>query len=43
MDNLSIYQGQRIEELMDSAGAKLIFLPAYSPERVAYRIMLVKI
>ncbi len=43
MDNLSIHKGPRIEELIDSAGAKLIFLPAYSPEPVAHGIMLVKI
>ena len=42
MDNLSIHRGQIIEELINSVGAKLIFLPAYSPERVAYRIVLVK-
>ncbi|WP_202222851.1 IS630 family transposase [Okeania sp. KiyG1] len=32
MDNLSIHKGPRIEELINSAGAKLIFLPAYSPD-----------
>ena len=36
MDNLSVHKGQRIEDLINSAGAELIFLPAYSPERVTY-------
>lgn len=38
MDNLSNHKGQRSEELINSAGAKLIFLPAYSRLFVAYRI-----
>ncbi|NEQ73841.1 MAG: hypothetical protein F6K23_12760 [Okeania sp. SIO2C9] len=32
MDNLSVHKGSRIQELISSTGAKLIFLPAYSPD-----------
>ncbi|MGK7922678.1 MAG: transposase [Trichodesmium sp.] len=32
MDNLSIHKGSRIQELISSTGAKLMFLPAYSPD-----------
>ena len=32
MDNLSVHKGSRIRELIDSVGAKLVFLPAYSPD-----------
>ena len=31
-DNLSVHKGSRIEELIGSVGAKLVFLPAYSPD-----------
>ncbi|WP_143438204.1 hypothetical protein [Hydrocoleum sp. CS-953] len=30
MDNLSVHKGSRIQELISSVGAKLMFLPAYS-------------
>ncbi len=32
MDNCSIHQGETIEALINQAGARLIYLPPYSPE-----------
>ncbi|NES80351.1 MAG: IS630 family transposase [Moorea sp. SIO2B7] len=32
MDNLSVHQAKKIRELIESAGAKLVFLPPYSPD-----------
>ena len=32
MDNCSIHKGEEIEALIASAGAKLIYLPPYSPD-----------
>ncbi len=32
MDNCSIHKGREIEELIEAAGAKLIYLPPYSPD-----------
>jgi transposase len=32
MDNLSSHKRQRIRELIEDAGARLVFLPAYSPD-----------
>lgn len=32
MDNLSSHKGKKIRELIESAGAKLLFLPPYSPD-----------
>ena len=32
MDNCSIHLGKEIERLIEDAGAKLIYLPPYSPE-----------
>ncbi len=32
MDNLSSHKGQRVRELIESAGATLLFLPPYSPD-----------
>ena len=32
MDNCSIHKGGEIEELIEAAGAKLIYLPQYSPD-----------
>ena len=32
MDNCSIHQGGFIEKLIEAAGAKLIYLPPYSPD-----------
>lgn len=32
MDNCSIHKGGEIEELIEAAGAKLIYLPPYSPD-----------
>ena len=43
MDNLSVHKGSRIQELISSTGAKLIFLPAYSSDLSPIETMLVKI
>ena len=32
MDNCSIHKGTQIEKLIEAAGAKLIYLPPYSPD-----------
>ena len=32
MDNLSSHKGVRVRELIESAGAELVFLPPYSPD-----------
>ena len=32
MDNYTIHKGEEIEKAIDKAGAKLIFLPPYSPD-----------
>lgn len=32
MDNCSIHKGKEIEDLIEAAGAKLIYLPPYSPD-----------
>ena len=32
MDNLSSHKSQRVRELIESAGAKLLYLPPYSPD-----------
>lgn len=32
MDNLSIHKGQRVRELIEARGCRLLFLPAYSPD-----------
>jgi transposase len=32
MDNLSAHKGERIRDLIESRGAHLLFLPAYSPD-----------
>lgn len=32
MDNLSSHKGQRIKQLIESAGASLLYLPPYSPD-----------
>ncbi len=32
MDNCSIHKGKEIENLIEAAGAKLIYLPPYSPD-----------
>lgn len=32
MDNCSIHKGTQIEKLIESVGAKLIYLPPYSPD-----------
>ena len=32
MDNLSSHKGPRVQELIESAGARLLYLPPYSPD-----------
>ena len=32
MDNLSAHKGERVRELLESAGCKLLYLPPYSPD-----------
>lgn len=32
LDNLSVHKGQRVRELIETAGCSLLFLPAYSPD-----------
>ena len=32
MDNLSVYHAQVIKDAIESVGAKLVFLPPYSPD-----------
>jgi transposase len=32
MDNLSIHKGQKVRELIEARGCRLLFLPAYSPD-----------
>ena len=32
MDNLSVHKSKRVERLIEQAGAKLLFLPPYSPD-----------
>ncbi len=42
MDNCSIHKGLEIEKLIEAAGAKLIYLPPYSPDFSQARKLLVK-
>ena len=32
MDNLSAHKGERVRELLESAGCELLYLPPYSPD-----------
>lgn len=32
LDNLSVHKGLRVRELVEDAGCRLLFLPAYSPD-----------
>lgn len=32
MDNLSIHKGQKVRQLIETCGCRLLFLPAYSPD-----------
>jgi len=32
MDNYSIHKGQQVKDLIEATGAKVIYLPPYSPE-----------
>jgi transposase len=32
MDNLSAHKGERVRELVESTGCKLLYLPPYSPD-----------
>ncbi len=42
MDNLSVHHAHVIREAIEAAGAKIVFLPPYSPDKSADRIVLVK-
>jgi transposase len=37
MDNLGSHKGKAIRQLIRAAGAKLIFLPKYSPDLASWR------
>ena len=37
MDNLQVHKSARVRELIESAGAELLFLPPYSPGLLAHR------
>jgi transposase len=43
MDNLSSHKRQRIRELIEDAGARLVFLPAYSPDLNPIELVFAKI
>lgn len=43
MDNLSSHKRQRIRELIEDAGARLVFLPAYSPDLNPIEMVFAKI
>ena len=32
MDNLSVHKSERVERIVEGAGATLLFLPSYSPD-----------
>jgi transposase len=32
LDNLSVHKGERVRELVEGAGCRLLFLPPYSPD-----------
>jgi len=43
MDNLSSHKRQRVRELIEDAGARLVFLPAYSPDLNPIEMVFAKI
>lgn len=43
MDNLSSHKRQRIRELIEAAGARLVFLPPYSPDLNPIEMIFAKI
>lgn len=43
MDNLSSHKRQRIRELIEAAGARLVFLPPYSPDLNPIELIFAKI
>lgn len=43
MDNLSSHKRQRIRELIENAGARLVFLPAYSPDLNPIELIFAKV
>ena len=43
MDNLSSHKRQRVRELMQDAGARLVFLPAYSPDLNPIELIFAKV
>ena len=43
MDNLSSHKRRRIRELIEDAGARLVFLPAYSPDLNPIELVFAKV
>lgn len=43
MDNLSSHKRQRIRDLIEDAGARLVFLPAYSPDLNPIELVFAKV
>jgi transposase len=43
MDNLSSHKRQRIRELIEAAGARLVFLPPYSPDLNPIELIFAKV
>jgi transposase len=43
MDNLSSHKRQRVRELIENAGARLVFLPAYSPDLNPIELIFAKV
>ncbi len=43
MDNLSSHKRQRVRELIEDAGARLVFLPAYSPDLNPIELVFAKV
>lgn len=43
MDNLSSHKRKRIRELIEDAGARLVFLPAYSPDLNPIELVFAKV
>jgi transposase len=43
MDNLSSHKRQRVRELIEAAGARLVFLPPYSPDLNPIELIFAKV
>ena len=43
MDNLSSHKRQRIREMIEKVGARLVFLPAYSPDLNPIELVFAKV